>query len=126
STSSSDARLATPGNSYRIVIVPATRRMPLATLAHLQSLIRDGVPVLFTALPEDVPGLGRLDSRRADFHDLLASPEISSAVFPGGLPAELIRRRIRREALADHGLEFIRRATAAGHDYFVTNLTAHP
>ena len=47
------------------LLVPATRRIPVATLARLIELKRAGAPVLFEVLPQDVPGLGRLEERRA-------------------------------------------------------------
>ncbi len=117
--------LVTSGNSrYKVIVVPATRRMPVATLEKLAALAAAGAKVIFEKLPEDVPGYGRLAERRAAFQTTLTSikpratvaADIPAAVAP--LPG------VRREALADTGLSFVRRATAEGRDYFVTNLGA--
>ncbi len=118
------AELVTPGNTrYRVLVVPATRRMPVATLRKLAELQRAGAKIVFAALPEDVPGYGRLEQRRAEFKAALAqlaSPTVTADVLGALAPLA------RREALADHGLSFIRRRSTDGHDYFVTNLSAQP
>jgi alpha-L-rhamnosidase len=125
-TRTDSGALITGGKTrYQVIIVPATRRMPVATLQKLAALADGGAKIIFEKLPEDVPGFGRLAERRAEFKTALASlapratvnSDIPTAVAP----------HARREALADAGLSFVRRAAAAGaHDYFVTNLTALP
>src|SRR5690606_16589259 len=45
--------IQTPGEDYRVIVVPATRRMPVETLARLREFAAQGVPVLFEALPDD-------------------------------------------------------------------------
>ena len=118
--------LLTSGNShYKVIVVPATRRMPVATLQKLAALAASGAKIIFEKLPEDVPGFGRLAERRNAFKAALnaltpratVNADILSAVAP----------HARREALADAGLKFLARATAEGRDYFVANLgaTAH-
>ena len=70
-TTMADGQLATPGARYRVLLVPAARRMPAATLAHILRLAGQGATVVFESLPEDVPGFGRLAERRAEFRALL-------------------------------------------------------
>ena len=115
--------LATPGARYKVLLVPAARRMPVATLQRLAQLARDGAKVIFEKLPEDVPGYGRLEERRAEFKRTLAGLE-SRATVQADLVAAVAAAKIAREPIADTGINFIRRATGAGHDYFFTNLTA--
>jgi hypothetical protein len=88
-------------------------------------------------LPEDVPGYGRLDDRRALFRALLA--RLTFATSGGRDEARLGQGRLLRgeigswlpslpavrEPIADTGAGFIRRANAEGHDYFVANLTGN-
>lgn len=120
-----DGKLITPGdNRYRVLIVPATRRMPVATLSHLVELAQHGATVIFEAPPEDVPGLGRLENRRAEFQALLASLSTSGAMITADTVAALRAHGVPDEPLANSGLRLIRRATAQGHDYFIANLTA--
>lgn len=117
--------IATAGGRYRMLVVPATRRMPVATLQAIGKLAAAGVPVIFEKLPEDVPGFGRLEARRAEFKQALAQlgdrtraqPDVVAAVSAAGAS---------REPIAETGVAFVRRASETGHDYFYTNLTAKP
>ena len=48
--------LLTGGNTrYQVIVVPATRRMPVATLQKLAALAASGAKIIFEKLPEDVP-----------------------------------------------------------------------
>jgi hypothetical protein len=118
--------LVTPGGRYRMLIVPATRRMPVATLARLRDLKRAGTNIVFEALPEDVPGLGRLEERRSKFSELLAAPEIAAAHGRSDVIVALLASDLARETIAKSCVTFIRRASESGHDYFFANLAAHP
>jgi hypothetical protein len=115
--------LATPGARYKTIVVPATRRMPVATAQRLAQLARDGASIVFEKLPEDVPGYGRLEARRAEFKAALAQLEGRVAVQADAIAA-LANRGVVRESAPEFGVSFIRRATPAGHDYFFANLTA--
>jgi len=106
-------------------VVPAARRMSVETLAKLLELQRRGVRLVFTALPEDVPGLGRLAQRRLELQKLLAEPALR-AVVASNVPRQLAKLGVRREGAAVAGLGFIRRARADGYDYFFANLAAAP
>ena len=121
-----DRQLATAGSRYKVLVVPAARRLPLATLQRIAQLAADGAHVIFQSLPEDVPGHGRLDARRAEFKRTLAALP-RNAVVRSDVLAELAQHSaIAREEIADHPIAFIRRATDAGHDYFFVNLGAQP
>ncbi|MSU68402.1 MAG: hypothetical protein EXS40_07500, partial [Opitutaceae bacterium] len=56
-----------------MIVVTATRRMPLATLQKLAALAASGAEIIFEKLPEDVPGFGRLAERRSEFKSSLAA-----------------------------------------------------
>jgi hypothetical protein len=134
-TTAVDGQLATPGARYKVLVVPATRRMPAATLEQILSLAGDGATVVFESLPEDVPGHGRLAERRAHFRTLLDRIAFTSGtakdeahvgrgrILRGDIMPLLPRLPVVREAIADTGAGFIRRAHAQGHDYFLANLT---
>lgn len=63
----SDALLSEAG-CYRAVVVPPCRLMPTETLRRLLDHAAAGGTVIFVGrLPDDVPGWGRLDERRAGF-----------------------------------------------------------
>jgi hypothetical protein len=118
-----DGAIAAPGARYRVIVVPAARRMPVETLARLRQLARQGHKVVFESLPQDAPGYGNLEARRAQFRTLLAAPELKAAVA-GDIVAALEKRGLRREEAAQAGLSHIRRAHGDGHDYFLVNLGA--
>ena len=116
--------LITAGKTrYRVLVVPATRRLPIATAQKLAALAANGAKIIFEKLPEDVPGFGRLAERRAAFQTALAQlrPNITvnADVLAGVAP------HVRREAFSEAGLNFIRRSSGpGGHDYFIANLGA--
>lgn len=115
------------GARYGAILIPRTDHMPVATLTHLLALADAGVPVLFAdALPADVPGLGHLAERRAEFQTLLARAQKSACVRVGPPTDLLAAAPVTREPLADTGLRFIRRRLADGYVYFVANLTGSP
>jgi len=123
-TRNDSGTLLTGGNTrYQVIVVPATRRMPLATLQKLAALDASGAKIIFEKLPEDVPGFGRLAERRTAFKSALAALTPRTTINADILTA--VAPHARREALTDHGVSFIRRATGPhSHAYFVTNLSA--
>jgi len=69
-----NGQIKSPGGSYRLIVVPPTRFMPVPTLRRLLELADAGATVMFEGdLPQDVPGLVDLEPRRASEKDLLAS-----------------------------------------------------
>ena len=115
--------LVTPGARYQVIVVPAARRMPVATLQKLAALAQGGATVIFEKLPEDVPGYGRLEERRAAFQAAFAALNRRATVSADVL-ATLAAKTVTREPIAETGLHVIRRTTPAGADYFFTNHTA--
>ena len=135
-TSVEGRALATPGNRYKVLVVPPARRMALDTLHQILRLAEDGATVIFQALPDDVPGFRILEQRRAQFRSLLARARSLAAKNPGRIAigdgtasfgvgsAAFAAAGVYREAIAETAVDFIRRATYRGHDYFFANLEA--
>ncbi len=115
--------LVAPGGRYRVIVVPALRRLAPATLARLRDLQRQGATLIFEHLPIDVPGFARLEERRAELASLLAEPALRATAVATQLEAKLVDLAVRREGAGPAGLGFIRRARDDGFDYFLTNLT---
>ena len=135
--------LTLPGGSYRVVLIPPCRFMPLETLQHLADLARNGATVLFqSSFPTDVPGWGDLANRQERFHSLIASlqrtpldPNASTfgktrrfRVGKGeirigdDLPSLLENTRIVQEkSVVTAGLTYTRRKDKDGTFYFVVN-----
>ena len=122
-TKADGASLQTPAARYKVLVVPATRRMSVETLRCLAKLAQDGATVVFEKLPDDVPGYGRLEARRAEFKQAMATLG-TRADIGSDIVTTLSKRRVPRESIADSGINFIRRSTLLGSDYFFTNLTS--
>ena len=134
----SDA-LLTEAARYRAVVVPPCRLMPHETLATLVDHAEAGGTVIFVGnLPEDVPGLGRLEERRAAFAATLARlrwPEqdrgprqatigTGRVVVVADAAGVARHAGARIEPVAMRGLGCLRRKTAEGHVYLLANLGA--
>lgn len=117
--------IVTPGARYGVILVPATRRMPVATLEKLAELAAAGAAVVFEKLPEDVPGFGHLKERREKFAAALAAGKDKWLVRPGDVDVGL-RSFALSENLVRAGLSLIRRSTPDGYVYFVANLSSKP
>ena len=120
------------GSAYKTIVVPKCRKMELETLEALLSFARKGAVVLVEeSLPEDVPGLYELESRRARLSSLLSDLSfsekdgVSEARLGKGricvssdLDALLQRAGVSRETMFDQGLECISRAFGNGAKYY--------
>ncbi len=131
-------RLRAGDAEYAAVLVPRAEHVPPATLARLVALAGAGATVLFEGgVPADVPGLARLDARRAELaatarRIALGAPDSAGVrraavgrgrVLVGPSAAALAAAAgVRREAMVDlPGVHFVRRRTAAGREYFVAH-----
>jgi hypothetical protein len=131
-------RVRMPGGVYQTVLIPPCRYMPLDTLKTLLALADRGATLLFQErLPEDVPGLGDLESRRRAFRALLSG--LTWVVVPGSgirqahvgkgcllvgpdAAALLELAHVRREPIVDHpGLMCLRRTHAEGWHYLLVH-----
>jgi hypothetical protein len=130
-----------PGGAYRAVIVPACEHIPLPTLHHLLELAQGGACLIFDEhLPTDVPGLARLEERRAELKKLLAPLAEGSTggnlrevavgqgrIFIGDVAAALGQAAVARESMVDRqDLLFVRRSWEGGHHYLVVNKGTEP
>lgn len=130
--------LTTEGSSsYRTIVLPSARYVPLDTIVKLLELARGGATVVsFEDWPSDVSGVVDLDSRRARLKTALSAVSFGAAdadgireasvgngrILQGGDLARLLARaNVSRERMVDQGLQFARRADAQGRIYFVSN-----
>jgi len=114
--------IAPGGGRYSAIVVPATRRMSVETLAQLRELAKRTGRVIFESLPQDVPGLARLEERRTALRGLLAAPVLKLATAGENVVPALLKLGVRQEQASQAGLAHIRRARPSGHDYFFVNL----
>ena len=133
-----NGRITTEGGaSYRTVVLPSARYVPLETILQVLELARGGATVVsFESWPADVSGLIDLDARRARVKAALdavsfgpADPDgIREAPIGGGRILQgrdvgrmLARAGVLREPMVDRGLQFARRIDTMGRIYFVSN-----
>ncbi len=103
--------------SYKAIVVPPIKYLPLKTLEALNRLKQAGVLIVFCEkLPETVNGFNDLENRQASFDKLIKNfttiPSISAWQTP---------TTVRRETMAEYGLQFIRKKASFGTLYFITN-----
>ncbi|HOO57269.1 MAG TPA: glycosyl hydrolase [bacterium] len=115
--------IVSQGNRYRAVVVPMSYRMPVRTLEKLAALAGAGAPVVFErGLPNDVPGLGDLASRRERLAKILDSMMTENKVMIAhDVVSELGKAGIRRETISDSGLEYERVRDGRDYVYFLAN-----
>ena len=137
-TTMAEGRLQTEGGRYDLLVIPETRVMPVETMRRAVELARAGATVaLQGAFPTDVPGLGRVDTRRSQLRELreplprppgtedgVRTASIGEGRMLVGEEVDALLRAAgaRREPMADRGLSFTRRQRPDGHDYFIANL----
>lgn len=125
------------GTAYRVIVLPQSQFIPFETFEKLLDLARNGATVVVhNRLPEDVPGLGGLEERREQYRKRIASLEFQDAGAAGikeaavgkgkfltgtDLEALLAYAEVRREPMADQGLQFVRRGYENGYYYFLLN-----
>lgn len=128
-------------SSYKTIVVPHCRFIPVATLRALLKLADEGAHVvMFKGLPESFSGYGNRESNQVEFNNLLSglgfttedegdveSFELGAGMLHRGDDLErlLTESGVRREELAEKGLTFIRKQNDMGALYFITNWTAN-
>jgi len=119
-----DGTLRAPGGEYRAVVVPQCEYMPPETLKVLADLADQGALIVVEgSFPSEVPGLAHLEERQAALIAERERAQQSVTAAPDVLPA-LDDAGIRREAMADRGLQFVRRRVDGGYYYFIVNHSA--
>lgn len=137
-----DGRIVMGGNPYRVLVLPKMRLMPVATLRKVVSLASAGATIIVEDnLPDDVPGLGKLEARRAELRNLRESVEPAANdtgttksvtvgrgrfLYGQSLDTLLQSAGVVREPCVDAGLRFIRRTHPGGYHYFIANRSDKP
>ncbi len=123
--------------SYRAIVLPSSRYVPVETVLQILELARQGATVVsYGGWPADVSGVSDLDGKRARFKAAIgaiafgaAGPDgIQEAAFGSGrvlqggdLNRLLARANVQREPMVDKSLQFARRTDGMGRVYFISN-----
>jgi polygalacturonase len=130
------------GTSYKALILPSVKRLPVETFAQIIALAQQGATIIFSEqYPEDVPGLSQLKERRKTFASLMKRlPKTDSfdrtfesksgkgRIITGKDYADILSKlNVRKERfVTDFGGRLIRRKQADGAVYFFTMLDNRP
>jgi hypothetical protein len=135
--STSGSELRTGGATYRTIVVPECRYVPLETLEKLVSLAKSCARIVFIGkLPDDVAGFSDLESRQKRFQKVIATLHFTETnerqirtakvgkgevLMGGNVEQALAHAGVSRETMADSGLQFFRGNRAEGVYYFIAN-----
>lgn len=128
--------LSRGNNDYKAVVVPPVNIMSVQTLRRLLELAYEGGTVIFTGkLPDDVPGLNDLDTRRKNLSEVLSGmPEFTDdtvirygkgrLIYASDYESGLMLSGALPEPLRlNDGIHLLRRTNeAGGHNYFISML----
>jgi hypothetical protein len=130
--------LTTGGNSYKTIMLPNCKYIPLNVFAKIVAMAKAGATiVIYKNLPLSVPGYGKLNERETALKGLLSSLQFTT-INNGVKEARVGKGRflmsdevtplmetagISRESMTDAGLQFVRRTYKTGNSYFVANKT---
>jgi hypothetical protein len=127
-------RIITGKTTYQTILLPPMKYIPVETFEKIITLAQDGATILMEQLPLDIPGMGRLDERRAKFQKLLGSLQFETItgniqeakvgkgfIHTGELQKLLELANVRREEMFDRGIQCIRRVDENTTTYFIAN-----
>jgi len=135
-------KIETGGISYQTIILPGCNFIKAETLQKLFNLADKGATILvYKNLPAEVPGYGQLEQHTEIFKKLIRQLNFASTKYHEVKSATVGRGRflissdlnellnaaaIRREDMANKGLQFTRRKNVDGSEfYFIANRSDH-
>ena len=130
--------IATPGGTYRTIVIPNCRYLTVEVVEHLHRLAAQGATIV--TLAEELPRAPGLysDSEQVELDALLAglawearaggiaeaSVGMGRLVRGNDVEALLNEAGVPREPMTELGLSVIRRRIDGGHVYFISNLSS--
>lgn len=138
-TTVQDSLLKTEGNIYKTLILPGCRYIPLETFEKIIRMANEGAKIIvYGDLPENVSGWAGIQTKKPAFDQLknlvFRPAEVKNISVAQTGKGKIIKGTdlndlleyagIRREAMADNGLGFMRRETGNGSIYFIKNQNA--
>lgn len=130
------------GTTYKALILPSVKMIPLETLTKIEKLAEQGATIVFAGqYPADVPGFANLEQRRSEYKNQINKfPSVSSfasvqkaklgkgTVVTGTDYEDLLSAcNVSKEPFkSEFGGDYIRRKNADGHHYFFAMLQNKP
>ncbi len=106
------------GTTYRALILPAVKLIPLETMSKIKELTGKGATIVFAQhYPSDVPGLFRLEERRTRFNNVMKQfPKVSS------FDNVLVNKSGKGTVVTGNDYKTILAKCGAGEEVFVSRL----
>lgn len=129
------------GTTYKALVMPATRFLPLETAQKLMQLVKNGAKIVFVEnYPQSVPGLKDFQKRqkklkrvigklpKVDFNKSGQTKSGKGEIITGTNYEEILQMAgINSESFSkEFKGQYIRRKNESGHHYFFTQLTNNP
>lgn len=119
----SNGKIQLPGGSYKTLIIPTSKNMPLATIEKLIALKKQGAKIIFQNLPSSVPGFKEYEKNNQQLAQLLS--DNASIIHPSeNIFKDLQEANVLPEKLVETGLKFIRRDSNGSKIYYLVNHTS--
>jgi hypothetical protein len=115
--------IVAPGATYRTILVPDSRQLPIETFQVLLDLANRGAKIIFeNEYPTDVTGLFRYKDRVQDGALIVQKWSVLPNVSCGKIYRILPQYGIEPENIAIQRLSYIRKQNQEGKVYFIANL----
>lgn len=117
-----DGAIILPGGSFKSLVVPVCKTMPLETLKKLIDLKKNGAKIIFESLPESVPGFNEYEKQNTELQKLITeNKDLTQPV--SDIVQSLSSENIIPESLVNTGLKFTRRTLDNEKLYYLVNHT---
>lgn len=122
--------------SYKAIVIPGCRYMPIETWQQVFEMVKEGATVFFyNTIPCEVPGLKSYEVHQPEFDRLKQSLRFSEVeghvqqarygeglyFLSSDLTSMLRHSGIRNETLTDYQLQYVRRKIGSNTLYFICN-----
>lgn len=115
--------LKLPGGSYKALLIPKTKHLPMASLEKLIALKKAGAHILFEDLPQTVPGFKNYQEETAKMQVLLDANKLTTTPSKAW-DSILIQSGAKPEKWVNTGLKYIRRKWNNETLYYIVNHTS--
>lgn len=117
------------GSSYKVIVIPACRFMPVSTLEKIEALMREGINIAFIHdLPASFAGFSDFENARKKFANLkrqiqsAAEKKKNVRILKEVSGQGWLSQIASKETITTHGLFFIRKKQSDGTRlYFINN-----
>lgn len=122
-----DGKILLGNNSFKALVLPGVKHLPVSTLKTLVQLTTQGGKVIVQdGFPSDVPGFLDHEKRRADLIALEVPGKNQWASTSGSILPSLTKCGVLQESMTGSGLRFVRRQHVDGYHYFIVNRSRKP